>query len=479
MTCCSFWTFLVLVVLELIVVGVARGLGLCLYNSRSWSSTFTFIPPHRNYKYYAKPKAHDIVCWNGNQGGNTRDCPPLHPLDNNNNNNNPSRKVPRMSNRTIPLEIISYKPLLLISTGPVLTSEECQHLIRTHEEKEEDEVRTVEILMELNQLIAQLTNCPHHNGETECPRYISYHAQNTPPHLSKPSTLLPDGLHIDINNGKLFRHITVLLYLTDNHLNDEDDFFIFGGATTFPFAIPLVLSQNTTTTTSVPSYATHQTTSTTMPQQEENISIESCARLVERGIYHTSKVQALPTTNNIPQQDDDTLLSLLLLEKDRAHIEQVATQLFLSQHEMTSSSTISNSNHKDLSFRIHNTQSHLENSPTHDTMGIRITPQKGRLCIFYSWDDDGHVDPRSFHGGEAIFKKAFSSKHTSTTMAPFTTSNTNTKTMPDKALLTFFKEVPITTFQNMQEFRIQVGQSRQWAIQQYSKIAELSNNFDT
>jgi hypothetical protein len=305
--------------------------------------------------------------------------------------------------------------------------------------------------MELNQLIAQLTNCPHHNGETECPRYISYHAQNSTSYLSTPSTLIPDGLHVDINNGKLFRHITVLLYLTDNHSNEDDDFFIFGGATTFPFAIPLVLSKNTTTTT-----------------------IESCARLVERGIYHTSKVQELPTTNNIPQQDHDTLL---LLEKDRAHIEQVATQLFLSQQVRTSS-FISNSNNKDLSFLINNTQSHLEKSPTHDIMGIRITPQKGRLCIFYSWGDDGRVDPRSFHGGEAIFKKPLSTNHATSTMARFSTSNTNTKMIPEKALLTFFKEVPITTFQNMQEFRIQVTQSRQWAIQQYSKIAELSNNFD-
>ncbi len=28
--------------------------------------------------------------------------------------------------------------------------------------------------------------------------------------------LLPNGLHINTNNGKLFRHIIAILYLTDN-----------------------------------------------------------------------------------------------------------------------------------------------------------------------------------------------------------------------------------------------------------------------
>eukprot|EP00956_Cyclotella_meneghiniana_P041622 scaffold232677_cov23-Cyclotella_meneghiniana.AAC.1 len=46
--------------------------------------------------------------------------------------------------------------------------------------------------------------------------------------------LLPDGLHVDTNNGKLFRHVTAILYLTDNVESD----FVVGAGTTFPLAVP-------------------------------------------------------------------------------------------------------------------------------------------------------------------------------------------------------------------------------------------------
>lgn len=473
----------------LVVLELTLGPGLCFYHTKNGS--FTFILPHR--KNHPKPKAHDLF-WKGKKGriedcGRCSSCtrcfcnnsssvsnaftPSIQHRRDTTTNNNPTTKLPRISERSVQLEVISYNPLLLMSTGPVLTSEECQHLICTHEKKallqtstatttpnttEQDEARTVEILLELNYLMAQLTNCPHHEGETECPRYISYHAQSvvSTSDLSSPSNLLPDGLHLDINNGKLFRHITALLYLTDNH-SSNDDFVTFGGATTFPFAIPCFCLPNNKTTTSLP---LHATTTTTAPT-EECTSIESCVRLVKRGIYHTSKLQQVLPPKNSTAQDVDTLL---LLESDRTHIEQAATELFLYQQAMT----ITTTNNMDLSFPFNNTILCQSKSITHGNMGIRMTPQKGRLCIFYSWGDDGRVDPRSFHGGEAIFKNHIS-KMNATSTDTASTSDTNALLVPEKALLSFFKEIPMTTFQNMHEFMVQVTQSRQWALQQYSK----------
>ena len=42
--------------------------------------------------------------------------------------------------------------------------------------------------------------------------------------------LLPGGLHVDTNNGKLFRHVTAILYLTDSV--EVDGYFVSGGGTT-------------------------------------------------------------------------------------------------------------------------------------------------------------------------------------------------------------------------------------------------------
>jgi hypothetical protein len=164
-----------------------------------------------------------------------------------------------ISERDPKLALLSQDPIILLSTTPVLTSEECNFLLQnfesgrittTHNNNNSDNPNTDSMVAELNKLVSKITNCPHHPGETECPRYISYHdftslttTASTQEYIASsssssssscslsPSVLLPDGLHIDINNGKLFRHITALLYLTDH-----DDYL--GGATTFPFAIP-------------------------------------------------------------------------------------------------------------------------------------------------------------------------------------------------------------------------------------------------
>ena len=76
-----------------------------------------------------------------------------------------------------------------------------------------------------------------------------------------PSILVPVGLHVDINNGKLFRHIMVLLYLTHDEHNDK----FVDGATTFPLALPL------------------------KNEEQAGIFCPHASRLVDKKIYHIMK----------------------------------------------------------------------------------------------------------------------------------------------------------------------------------------------
>jgi hypothetical protein len=154
---------------------------------------------------------------------------------------------------------------------------------------------------------------------------------------------------VDTNNGKLFRHITALLYLT-NHVN---------GATTFP----LVGSQGT--------------------------KLERIAQaMLDCGVTHTLA------------EDTDTQKSRIL--------EQAAHDLYDGK----------------------------------SSVGLRVLPSMGKLCVFCNILQDGKPDPFSLHGGEAGNDEF-------------------------KALLTFFKEIPLSTFTSRQEFGQQVEESRQYLINRY------------
>jgi 2OG-Fe(II) oxygenase superfamily len=64
----------------------------------------------------------------------------------------------------------------------------------------------------------------------------------------------------------------------------------------------------------------------------------------------------------------------------------------------------------------------LEGSVADTERGLRIQPQAGRLCIFFSRDAHGEIDPRSWHGGERL-------------------RNNVGNVATDKHILTLFKEV--------------------------------------
>jgi hypothetical protein len=57
--------------------------------------------------------------------------------------------------------------------------------------------------------------------------------------------------------------------------------------------------------------------------------------------------------------------------------------------------------------------------------GLRIQPEAGRLCIFFSRMDNGQIDPRSWHGGERLCPELF----------------VDGETAIEKRILTLFKEV--------------------------------------
>jgi hypothetical protein len=427
-----------------------------LFGGCTLSLTFLPLPHPRQLHHCGKQQV--VVGYTRRKG--TSDCCRrwCHPAVDSSTSISTSTSA-RIRTNIPPLEIVSYNPLILLSTVPVLTSEECHYLITSLEQDvlapnannsstiihnatifptTDDNNKTQTILSELNHLISKLTNCPSHDGETECPRYISYHEALLPWNSTtlSPSLLLPDGLHIDINNGKLFRHVTALIYLTDD-LNDT----LVGGATTFPFAIP---SLGNTSNNASP----FRTTTTTTTTPKEDSTSAACFRLVEHGIYHTARANRNNTNNK-----DISLEDAILLDEDRKHMENIATQLFLSQQETNRESSCTTTTTTTI------TADDLKQQQP--SMGIRITPQQGHMCIFYSWCNDGRVDPRSFHGGEAILVKK------SSLDVP---KNSSSIIGPKKALLTFFKEVPISKFQNLRDFLIEVTKSRQWAINQYSKV---------
>jgi len=66
-------------------------------------------------------------------------------------------------------------------------------------------------------------------------------------------------------------------------------------------------------------------------------------------------------------------------------------------------------------------------------IGIRITPEKGKMFIFYSLLDDGRAFPRFFQGGEEIFKiLSDSSGHKE--------EERNSNSMPLKSLLSSLRK---------------------------------------
>ena len=313
-----------------------------------------------------------------------------------------------LQTNTIPHMIpLSNPPLLLLqSSAPIISKEECNLLSCYFEDKVisesadaslEDRERAEAILHRLADTIDRVTNCRSHAGEMQIPRYVRYDAKvSSIDQVMSPEfldLLLPDGLHVDTNNGKLFRHITAILYLTDNpngHTNDSHrPKFVVGGGTSFPFAIP------------------HGSQSTTSP-------FNSGANLLSRGIHHTKAANGE------------------LQDPDQYHLEQTAV---------------------DVIYRDMREFFGMANNFTYDKrpeIGIRVTPEAGKLIYFHNIGNDGKPDPNSFHGGEELVHM---SDHPSSS--------------DYKSILVFFKEIPLEKIKDIDSFAEEVQMAREWTINSY------------
>jgi hypothetical protein len=208
------------------------------------------------------------------------------------------------SNRLTPL---SFHPLLVESQNPLLSPQQCsvlkewirdtltsygqqqltQKMIRDGEQnKEEGALILVQIQKELHSLLGERSKDP-----LVIPRYLNYKQQEpTSTLLTKDMVLsndcklddiLPDGLHVDANNSKHFRHWTVLLYL------DSCETL---GATTFPFAVPVGRVWNSSYT-----------------------SVQAVAKklIMEEDMYHTRCVGATKVQLNLGKELDEAALDLV------------------------------------------------------------------------------------------------------------------------------------------------------------------------
>ena len=243
--------------------------------------------------------------------------------------------VPKM----IPL---CQSPLLLESSAPIISKEECSILIQHFEQHQSSSAEA--ILQKIHDLIANVTNCPRHDGGND-PRYVRYdtkikqdiqHMQLNPKSFT--DNLLPDGLHVDTNNGKLFRHITAILYLTDNI---DDDGNTIGGGTTFPLAI--------------------QQSNDDYNREQSEVLLTSAKTLLQNGIHHTKG----------DENQDNT--------SDGRVLENAGLQVFC----------------RDTKKIRHATELNRQ-------QGVRIMPRAGKLIYFHNVDDDGLSDAFSFHGGEEL-----------------------------------------------------------------------------
>ncbi len=317
------------------------------------------------------------------------------------------------SDETIQMTPLSCPPLLLLqSSAPILSNEQCATLIEyfdhiaatggaahNHDETHTKMVYAKSLLDDVHDIIDKVTNCPRHDGETKLPRYVRYH-----PRLIDEETLfdskrlndvlLPDGCHVDTNNGKLFRHITAILYLTDNASDD----CCFGGGTTFPLAMPWKLGGDAATETKMNDHA---------------LLLNSATRLLERKIHHTKA--------DIDQSPNS----------DGRRLEMAGVDSFNRDHAMKNIAPASYNN-----------------------MGLRVMPQAGRLIFFHNINDDGMPDATSFHGGEELINI-------------LADQPTNRSVGRTKEILVFFKEIPCSSFSDMDSFADCVANARRWTRETY------------
>ena len=291
------------------------------------------------------------------------------------------------------------------------------------------------LLTNVHDVIDDVCNCPRHDGEMQRPRYVRYEpiivdadALFDPRRLEH--ALLPDGLHVDTNNGHLFRHVTAILYLTDEPRppgeiappegtydagggapRDRGHCFVAGGGTTFPLADPPDLNR--------------------IDRYKRNNLQGAARRLLERGIHHTKGDVGERATH------------------DGRALEGAGLDTFYRDHPR-------------LARERYDYGPSRKRPP-----GVRVVPAAGKLIYFHNVDDAGAPDPRSFHGAEELL---------ATLPAPpsfrdedVLPSVRTTAVGIEKSILVFFKEIPVRAFRDRgrEGFAAEARRCRSWTKKRY------------
>jgi len=276
------------------------------------------------------------------------------------------------SNLLVP---VSLDPLMFKSSKPLLSKRDCRELsswckqIVEKEEKmtsqviedgEENNSEGAKIMIRLQKMIhEQVLGLP--TPTSSClsdgyvvPRFLSYERNNEGENNDSTTSrliLLPDGLHVDTNNGHHFRHWTILFYL--DTCNKQ-------GATIFPLATPF----------------------------EWN--------LYEPKLYRVKKAK---TQLNEAQED----AKKLIMEDDVQHTRKVdASEESLKLGRIIENEAVS------LFQKVTSTNDYNDNGVDENqkeellNMGVRMMPRRGHFCLFSNLRTNGYPNPLSFHGGEAI-----------------------------------------------------------------------------
>jgi hypothetical protein len=383
---------------------------------------------------------------------------------------------------------MSTEPLMFWSSQPLLSPEECQvlshyfsHKDNYHhqhhrenyqqqfqEEKDsysgtnnDDDDYAQRLLQRLWKKIDQLTLSPFHSGESPLPNYLSYSAERSDFRRTfNPNNnngwLFPNGLHVDTNNGKLFRHLTILLYLTTPYQH------VRGGATNFPLAKPMKHWRR-------------------RQQRHGNVAtiIHSTRDQQDNHNHHNDSIMTSLDDDNDDDKEHDQDMSLW-------QAAQALVQAKLHHTQFSKNEQMKHYGHmlEEAAVQLfQREENHVIPKDTSDPpnfpLGIRVVPKAGHICVFCNLLDNGECDPRSFHGAEQLFQiPPSSSSDAQIILEPSSSSSSSwpTESNPSttiitshKKVLTFFKEIPLHQFSNQQEFAQRVAEIRRHLLQRYVK----------
>lgn len=334
-------------------------------------------------------------------------------------------------NSLIPL---SKSPLLLSSSNPLINPNDCKVLIRYLEQLEEDGENTSftinslresgiwkdshhshindsdiiqsgqKVLEQVRDTINSLTNTENDDDEIMLPRILAPQVLKTGTVESR-ENVLPNCLHVDNVNDMVYRHISAILYLTDEVSTfDSDSVALVGGATTFPLAIPI---QNTDG---------EGTENFDEDQEAWNERVNQAAiNLIGANVHHTA----------------------ISGQREGVFLDQAGFELFQKE----------TNDRKDY---------------THCNRGVRVEPSAGKLCVFHNLLDDGRPDPRVFHGAEAVIGRR-------KVAGDAVTENYTTITDKRVALVFFKEMKGIDTLSagGKENLEKEASDTRQWLITNY------------